>query len=112
MQQLISQVNYLGTPPTITIDSGTAIGLLLLEDMTEQKPQNEVIRQVSQTSTIEQGLTPVSSSSSQSIISDAASAIGGLSTNNTNNQGNRNSNNSSDRNLNSQLSQLNSLIGG
>jgi len=71
MQQLVGQVNYLGTPPTIKIDSGTAVGLLLLEDLTEQTPSNTVVQKVSSTTTVSQEVPKQQNQQQPQILSGA-----------------------------------------
>tara|TARA_R110000868_G_scaffold32183_10_gene117364 strand:- start:6551 stop:8164 length:1614 start_codon:yes stop_codon:yes gene_type:complete len=99
MQQMISQVNYLGTPPTIRIDSGVAVGLLLLDDLTEQKPQNTVVQKVGGTTTIEQSVPSHSHATNTSLADKSKSIASNAST-------------AASASLQQQLNQLNSLVGG
>lgn len=129
MQQLVSQVNYLGTPPTIKIASGTAIGLLLLEDLTEQTPADTMVQKVSETTTVTHAAqthnASISSddSDSDSTLSQINSSLGNQAQSSGNNASNSNTSSSSNTNnannsrilndsFQQQIGQLNNLVGG
>ena len=75
------------------------MGLLLLDDLTEQKPQNTVVQKVGGTTTIEQSVPSHSHATNTSLADKSKSIASNAST-------------AASVSLQQQLNQLNSLVGG